>query len=72
MWYIVVAFNTGGIPDLIEHKKNGYLANYKDAKDLAAGIQYCLSNHTRGYALPQFDEAIITNQHMDLIKSMQD
>ena len=38
----VVAFNTGGIPDLIDHKQNGYLANYEDSEDLAEGIKYCL------------------------------
>jgi glycosyltransferase involved in cell wall biosynthesis len=66
----VVAFNTGGIPDLIEHKENGYLANYKDAKDLAVGIKYCLDNHTKGYALPQFDGAAIMNKHLNLINQI--
>ncbi len=34
----VVAFNTGGIPEMIKHKSNGYLAEYKNAEDLANGI----------------------------------
>lgn len=34
----VVAFHSGGAPDLIESKKNGYLAKYADACDLAQGI----------------------------------
>jgi glycosyltransferase involved in cell wall biosynthesis len=40
----VVAFNIGGIPDLVKHKKNGYLANYKDSNDLAYGIDWVLKN----------------------------
>ncbi|RYE16242.1 MAG: glycosyltransferase, partial [Sphingobacteriales bacterium] len=38
----VVAFNTGGIPDLVDHLQNGYLAEYRSANDLAAGLQHVL------------------------------
>ncbi|MDX2043156.1 MAG: glycosyltransferase [Acidobacteriota bacterium] len=34
----VVAFNTGGAPDLIDHEQNGYLAELADTSDLASGI----------------------------------
>ena len=34
----VVAFRIGGMPDMIEHMKNGYLAEVKSYKDLANGI----------------------------------
>ena len=34
----VVAFNLGGNGDMIDHKKNGYLAKALDADDLANGI----------------------------------
>lgn len=44
----VVAFETGGIPDIIDHKKNGYLAEYKNATDLANGIIWCLENNENG------------------------
>ena len=37
-----VGFKVGGIPEMIDHKKNGYVANYRDAKDLAAGIHWVL------------------------------
>ena len=39
----VVGFNIGGIPDLIEHKRTGYLASYKDAQDLQIGIEWVTS-----------------------------
>lgn len=37
-----VGFNTGGIPEEIDHKKNGYIAQYKNAQDLAAGMEWTL------------------------------
>ena len=39
-----VGFATGGIPEMIDHKINGYVANYMDANDLANGIQWILNN----------------------------
>lgn len=39
-----VGFQTGGIPEMIDHKVNGYVANYKDAYDLANGIRWILDN----------------------------
>ncbi|MCU7505223.1 MAG: glycosyltransferase [Ignavibacteria bacterium] len=38
----VVGFNSGGIPDMIEHKRNGYLAERKNYHDLAEGIYWVL------------------------------
>jgi glycosyltransferase involved in cell wall biosynthesis len=38
----VVAFNTGGIPEMINHLENGYLATYRSAADLAEGIYQVL------------------------------
>lgn len=43
----VVSFNTGGIPELIEHNTNGYIAKYKDADDLKSGIEYLLNLPTQ-------------------------
>ena len=40
----VLAFNTGGIPEMIEHKKNGYLADYKSVTDLKNGLDYILTH----------------------------
>lgn len=37
-----VGFNVGGIPEEIDHKKNGYVAAYRDADDLARGIRWVL------------------------------
>lgn len=37
-----IGFNTGGIPEMIDHLENGYVARYKDAEDLARGIAWAL------------------------------
>ena len=40
---IVVAFNVGGMKDIIDHKINGYLANPYEISDLKKGIDWALS-----------------------------
>lgn len=37
-----VGFKVGGIPEEIDHRKNGYVAEYRNAADLAAGIRWIL------------------------------
>lgn len=37
-----VAFRVGGIPEEIDHRKNGYVAAYRDSSDLAKGIHWVL------------------------------
>lgn len=42
-----VAFNVGGMIDLIEHKNNGYLAEPFNIEDLAEGINFVLEDENR-------------------------
>ena len=37
-----VGFRVGGIPEEIDHKRNGYVADYRSAEDLARGIHWAL------------------------------
>lgn len=37
-----VGFNVGGIPEMIDHLHNGYVADYKSAEDFANGILWTL------------------------------
>lgn len=37
-----LGFNVGGIAEMIDHKRNGYVAEYKNADDLADGIRWVL------------------------------
>ena len=43
-----IGFRVGGIPEEIDHQKNGYVAQYRDAADLARGIRWvlCEADHT--------------------------
>lgn len=43
----VIAFNTCGLPDIVEHLQTGYLAKAFDTTDLAHGIQWLLSDRSR-------------------------
>lgn len=62
----VVAFNVGGIPDMVLHKKNGYLSKYKDVNDLACGLEYVLSNDL-DVALPtSFNTDSIIKEHLKM------
>lgn len=38
----VVGFATGGIPEMVDHKMNGYIAESKNSKELAKGIMWVL------------------------------
>ncbi|MEM2130759.1 MAG: glycosyltransferase family 4 protein [Candidatus Bathyarchaeia archaeon] len=42
-----VAFNIGGMPDMISHKNNGYLAKPFEVEDLARGIDWVLGEQER-------------------------
>ncbi len=42
----VVAFNVGGIPDMVVHMVNGYLAKPYDINDLASGMEWILNDET--------------------------
>ncbi len=57
----VVGFDVGGIPDLIKHKFNGYLSNFKSSEDLANGIKWILS---------QKDETLSQNARQYVINNL--
>lgn len=39
-----VAFDVGGVPDIVRHMETGYLARHKDASDLAKGLDVLVGN----------------------------
>ncbi len=49
----VVAFDTSGLKDIVDHQTNGYLAKPFDPSDLAAGIEWVLANRERHQKLSQ-------------------
>lgn len=69
----VVAFRQGGMADLIEHRRNGYLAEPFDPADLARGIAWCLD--TPGLAsspalLHSWSPAAVARAHQDLYRQV--
>ena len=71
----VVSFDNSGQTDIIVHKQNGYLAHWKDAHDLANGIEFVLSqdfhrHQLREFAVTHFSEKVIANQYIELYKSL--
>ncbi|HZY40198.1 MAG TPA: glycosyltransferase family 4 protein [Mucilaginibacter sp.] len=74
----VVAFNTGGIPDMVDHRQNGYLAEFKSAADFAAGINYVLTSdqkselsaNARKKVLDNFTNALVAEKYIAVYKSI--
>lgn len=73
-----VGFATGGIPEMIDHRVNGYVANYKDADDLASGIWWVLEHEDR-QALSDacvkkvrdnYTEEVVARQYIALYKKL--
>lgn len=63
----VVAFHIGGNSDMIDHRKNGYLAKEKDIADLAKGIEWCVSNNTNGALSKNAREKVLSNYTIDIV-----
>lgn len=73
-----VGFRIGGIPEMIDHRENGYVAEYKDSEDLAGGIEWAL-NHPDKAALSKacvtkvqthYAEPVVAGQYIDLYRSL--
>ena len=70
-----VGFNTGGIPEMIDHKVNGYVARYRDAHDLAQGLADVLENniaystHCREKAVREYSETVVAERYISIYKS---
>ena len=69
-----VGFNIGGIPEMIDHLHNGYVAEYKSAQDFANGIRWALneseyptlSEQATRKVLSSYSEGIIAKKYIDI------
>ena len=73
-----VGFDTGGIPEMIEHKKNGYVAKYKSSIDLAEGFVWCINNNietlsinAREKVINDYANDIIARKHIELYEKVK-
>ncbi|MES2731840.1 MAG: glycosyltransferase family 4 protein [Bacteroidota bacterium] len=73
-----VAFRQGGLPEMIDHQQNGYLAEYQSAKDLASGIAWVLEQadveatrqRAREKVMKQYTEAIVAAKYQQLYEEV--
>jgi glycosyltransferase involved in cell wall biosynthesis len=73
-----VGFNVGGIPEMIDHQENGYVAKYMDTHDLAHGIQWLLyqsdydklCKNARIKAQTSYSESIVAAQYVNLYQKL--
>jgi len=69
-----VGFNVGGIPEMIDHLHNGYIAEYKSAEDLANGIIWTLSEseyqslseEACRKAVSNYSESTVAKKYIDI------
>ena len=72
-----VGFDVGGIPEMINHKQDGYVADYCDSIDFAQGIAWCLngsrlpslSKAARAFALATYSEAVAARNYQEIYNS---
>lgn len=68
-----VGFNVGGIPEMIHHQEDGYVAEARNAEDLAQGISYVLNpqHHDRlseaaaHYAARTYNPSHVVRQYLE-------
>ena len=75
-----VGFDVGGIPEIVEHQKTGYIAKSFDTSDLAKGIIWCTENNqnnelglsARTKIVNNFSFDIIAKKHKELYRGIID
>ena len=72
-----VGFDVGGIPEMINHKQDGYVADYCDSLDFAQGIAWCLnpdrptalSAAARADALATYSQSVAATRYLSIYQS---
>lgn len=68
---IPVSFNNSGQRDIIEHKVNGYLAEYKSVESLAEGLHWGLeaeipAAQLRNNVIRKYSESVVAKSYIEL------
>ncbi len=75
----IAAFNVGGIPDIVDHLKTGYLAKCFDTNDLAYGISWIIDNEPRNFEMRinarnkivnKFNELKVSKEYLEVYNSI--
>jgi glycosyltransferase involved in cell wall biosynthesis len=74
----VIAFTTGGIPDMVLHECNGYLATYRSAESFTDGMEWIikhpdrelLQQQARQTVMDTFSEEVIAKKHLKLYEGL--
>jgi glycosyltransferase involved in cell wall biosynthesis len=74
----VVAFDTSGLRDIVDHKENGYLAEAFETADLANGIEWVLSSqryddlslNARQKVLRNFDGKVVAEAYRTIYQNI--
>jgi len=74
----VIAFTTGGIPNMVQHEYNGYLAQYRSVESFTDGMEWVinhpdketLQSQARSTVMDSFAEKIIADRHIELYNTL--
>ncbi len=74
----VVAFNTGGVPEMIEQNETGYIASQKNSDELAIGIYTVIfkgfpsimKSNARDYAINNYSNNVVAKKYQELYQSV--
>ncbi len=72
-----VCFSVGGVPEMIQHQKTGYLAMMENSIELAEGIHYVLYNENRNnlgenarkFVLENYSHQVISEKYTKVYES---
>jgi glycosyltransferase involved in cell wall biosynthesis len=72
----VVGFDTGGIPEMVQHLQHGFIAPQRNATALAQGMRWVLdsaaydtlSSRARAHVLAHYSPQVVAEQYVDLYK----
>lgn len=70
-----MTFGNGGQPDIVEHMRTGYIAEYKSARSIAEGIRWAVNNPVDRKFLhdnvrSKFSEDTISEKYLSLFNRL--
>ncbi|QEM05922.1 glycosyltransferase [Mucilaginibacter rubeus] len=74
----VIAFTTGGIPDMVRHEHSGYLATYRSSESFTDGMEWIikhperdkLNQQARQTIMDSFSEEVIAKKHIEVYNQL--